>query len=146
MRVSVIGGGSVKDEIYTAAEELGERLGRRGGLIFCGGRGGVMEAVCKGCNGTDGKTVGILPGRSTNSANPYVDTVVTTGLGNMRNVLVVENGDVVVAVDGGTGTLSEIALALDAGKPVLGLETHDVSGVQKVSSVDEVLELTEKLS
>lgn len=132
MRVSVIGGGTVDETTFDVAVELGSILGTRGHDVVCGGLTGVMEGVAKGMHPTDGSTIGILPGSDPVAANPYVDVPVATGMGNARNVLVVLNGDAVIAVDGGVGTLSEIGHALDFGRPVAGLQTHDVSGVRPV--------------
>jgi len=137
MRVSVIGGGTVTDEEYETARRLGELLGERGHEVVCGGRTGVMEAVCRGATEAGGHTIGILPGEDRAAANDYVETAVATGLGNARNVLVALNGDAVVAVDGGTGTLSELGHALDFGRPVAGIDTHAVDGVAGIEHVDE---------
>ena len=134
MRVSVIGGSTATDAEYERAREVGRLLGEAGHAVVCGGLGGVMEAACAGAAETGGHTIGILPGEDRTAANEYVDTPVATGMGNARNALVVLNGDAAIAVDGGTGTLSEIALALDAGRPVAGLDTHDVAGVAAVES------------
>ena len=134
MRVSVIGGSTATDAEYERAREVGRLLGEAGHEVVCGGLGGVMEAACAGAAETGGHTIGILPGEDRTAANEYVDTPVATGMGNARNALVVLNGDAAIAVDGGTGTLSEIALALDAGRPVAGLDTHDVAGVAAVES------------
>jgi len=128
MRVSVIGGGAVTDEEYATAERLGRELGERGHEVVCGGRGGVMEAVCKGASEAGGHTIGILPGARRSEANDHVQTAIATGIGNARNPVVVMNGDAVVAVDGGPGTLSELGHALDFGKPVAGLSTHRIEG------------------
>jgi uncharacterized protein (TIGR00725 family) len=147
MRVSVIGGGQVTDEEYATARTLGAILGERGHEVVCGGRGGVMKAVCHGATEMGGHTIGILPGEDSEDANPYVDTVLVTGLGNARNVLVVLNGDAVIAVDGGPGTLSELGHALDFGKPVAGLRTHytgRVSDVQHVETPDQAVEYVEE--
>lgn len=122
MRVSVIGGGAVEEAVTERAREVGRLLGERGHELVCGGRGGVMAAACEGAVAAGGHTVGILPGEDPADANEHVETVVVTGLGNARNVLVALNGDATVAVDGGPGTLSEIAHALDAGRPVAGLD------------------------
>jgi len=132
MRVSVIGGSTVTDAEYDRAREVGRALGEAGHEVVCGGLGGVMEAVCAGAREAGGHTIGILPGEDRAAANEYVETPIATGLGNARNALVVLNGDAAIAIDGGTGTLSEIALALDAGRPVAGLNTHDVAGVAAV--------------
>jgi uncharacterized protein (TIGR00725 family) len=136
MRVSVIGGGTVTDEEYETARRLGELLGERGHEVVCGGRTGVMEAVCRGATAAGGHTIGILPGEDRAAANDYVETAIATGLGNARNVLVVLNGDAVVAVDGGTGTLSELGHALDLGRPVAGIDTHEIDGVAGIEHVD----------
>jgi uncharacterized protein (TIGR00725 family) len=88
-----------------------------------------MEAACRGAKEADGLTVGILPGADRTEANPFVDVVLPTGLGEARNALVVGAADVVIAIGGGYGTLSEIALALKAGKRVIGLGTWEIEGV-----------------
>lgn len=136
MRVSVIGGGRVDEATYERAREVGRHCGERGHTVVCGGYGGVMEAACRGAKEAGGQTVGILKGTDASAANDYVDTPIVTGMGNGRNVLVVLNGDAAVAVDGATGTLSELALALDAGKPVAGLDTHDLSTFDGFEAVD----------
>ena len=95
-----------------------------------GGLGGVMEAACRGARAAGGTTLGILPGSDRGDANAFVDVAVATGMGELRNGLVVRCADALVAVGGGYGTLSEIALALKAGKPVAGLETWQIEGVR----------------
>ncbi|QAU12436.1 TIGR00725 family protein [Halorubrum sp. BOL3-1] len=144
MRVSVIGGSSVGPETAAVAEGLGERLAKRGHVVVCGGLGGVMEAVCRGAREADGETIGILPTERRADANPHVTTPIATGLGHARNALVVMNGDAAVAVDGAGGTLSEIGLALAQGRPVAGLDTHDVDGVEPVDSPAAAVEYVEE--
>jgi len=136
MRVSVIGGSTVTDEKYERARRLGRELGERGHEVVCGGLGGVMTAVCRGASEAGGHTIGVLPTGRRADANEYVDTAIATGLGNARNVLVVMNGDAVVAVDGGPGTLSELGHALDLGKPVAGLDTHRIDGLAGIEHVE----------
>lgn len=136
MRVSVIGGGVVTDEEYETAREVGRLLGDRGHDVVCGGLTGVMEAACRGATAAGGHTIGILPGERRDAANDYVQTTIATGLGNARNVLVVMNGDAVIAIDGGPGTLSELGHALDFGKPVAGIGTHEVASVSHVEHVE----------
>jgi uncharacterized protein (TIGR00725 family) len=144
MRVSVIGGSAVSSGEYERAREVGRLLGERGHEVVCGGLTGVMEAVCRGASGAGGRTVGILPGSDREAANEYVDVAVATGMGSARNALVVLNGDAAIAVDGSTGTLSEIGLALDYGRPVAGLDTHDVAGVTPVETPEAAVEHVER--
>ena len=144
MRVSVIGGSSIGSETARVADALGERLAERGHVVVCGGLGGVMEAVCRGARDAGGETIGILPTDRRADANPHVTTPIATGLGHARNALVVMNGDAAVAVDGANGTLSEIGLALAQGRPVAGLDTHDVDGVAAVDTPAAAVEYVEE--
>jgi uncharacterized protein (TIGR00725 family) len=137
--VAVVGASSASAEQERAAEEVGRALARAGAVVVCGGRGGVMEAVCRGVADGGGVSVGILPGASRADANPFATVAIATGLGEARNALVASAGDVVIAVGGAYGTLSEIALALRAGKPVVGLGSWDVDGVVRVDSPEEAV-------
>jgi uncharacterized protein (TIGR00725 family) len=124
----VIGpGDGVSAEELEAAEEAGRLLAEGGAILVCGGLGGVMEAACRGARSAGGLTLGILPGRDRREANRYVEVGVATGLGEARNALVVRSADAVVAVGGAYGTLSEIALALKGGTPVVGLGTWELA-------------------
>ena len=143
MRVSVIGGGTVSDEEYAVAEEVGRLLGERGHTVVCGGLGGVMEAACKGASAVGGETIGILPGEDRSAANPYVETVIATGLGHARNALVVMNGEGVIVIDGGPGTLSEIGFAGVFDRSAVGLGTLDVPGVEVVETPSEAVAYVE---
>jgi uncharacterized protein (TIGR00725 family) len=143
MRVSVIGGSTVDDETYEEARELGRLLAERGHTVVCGGYGGVMEAVCRGAKENDGRTVGVLSGDDPDEANDYVDVPVATNMGHARNALVVLNGEKVVAVDGASGTLSEIGHALSLEREVVGIDTHDVGGVTEVDTPHEAVERVE---
>jgi len=143
MRVSVIGGSTVTDEQYGTARELGRLLGERGHELVCGGLGGAMEAVCRGAREEGGHTIGILPGESRAAANSYVETPIATGLSHARNGLVVLNGDAVIAVDGGPGTLSELGLGLVYGRPIAGLDTHHVDGIEHVGTPTAAVEYVE---
>ncbi|ACV12133.1 conserved hypothetical protein [Halorhabdus utahensis DSM 12940] len=143
MRVSVIGGSTVGDELYEQAREVGRLLAEHDHEVVCGGLGGVMEAAARGAKEAGGHPIGILPGEDREMANEYIETPIATGLGNARNALVVSNGDAAIAIDGSTGTLSEIALALDAGKPVGGLDTHDIEGVEAVETPEAAVEYVE---
>ncbi|MBZ6495094.1 TIGR00725 family protein [Natrinema longum] len=130
MRVSVIGGGRITDEQRARAEAVGRELARRGHVVVCGGRGGTMEAVCRGAKREGGTTIGILPGERRDAANEFVDIAIATGLGHARNALVPLNGDAVIALSGGVGTLSELGFAGIYDRPIVGLETHDVSDLE----------------
>lgn len=136
MRVSVIGGSVVDESTEKAARTVGKLLASNGHEVVCGGLGGVMAAVCEGAQSTGGHTIGILPGSDREAANQYVDTPIATGMGNARNALVALNGDAAIAIDGNTGTLSEIALALDYGRPVAGLDTLRVEALDGIEHVE----------
>ena len=127
MLISVVGGDSAPPDVLAQAEELGHELARRGCAVVCGGRGGVMEAVCRGARAEGGNTIGILPGVDRGDMNPHVEFPILTGMGYARNVAVVLSGEAIIAVDGSYGTLSEIAHALAHGKPVVGLCTWSFS-------------------
>jgi uncharacterized protein (TIGR00725 family) len=123
IQIAVIGGQVAGPSEAVAAEAVGFALASSGATVVCGGLGGVMEAACRGAKQAGGLTVGLLPGSDPRDANPWLDVVVPTGLGEARNALVVASAAAVVAVDGEHGTLSEIAFALRAGKPVVGVGT-----------------------
>ena len=127
-QIGVIGGGTCSSEIYEIAQEVGREIAQNGFSLVCGGLGGVMEAACRGAREAGGITIGILPTTNNGDANPYVDLVIPTGLGHARNVLVVHASDALVAIDGETGTLSEIAIALKVGKPIVGIKTWELEG------------------
>lgn len=121
--IAVIGGSQPTAEEARLAEEVGRELARRGAVVVCGGLGGVMEAVCRGASAEGGLTIGILPGDNCETANPYVELPIVTGIGWARNMSVVKSARAVIAVGGAYGTLSEIGYALQSGIPVIGLNT-----------------------
>jgi uncharacterized protein (TIGR00725 family) len=127
LQIAVIGGSESSESVTSDAEAVGAALARAGAVVVCGGLGGVMEAACRGAKSAGGLTVGLLPGTDRAAANPWVDVVVPTGLGEARNVLVVRSAAAVIALDGEYGTLSEIALALRAGTAVIGLGTWSLT-------------------
>lgn len=140
-RISVIGAGSCGPLTEAVAERLGRLIAENGFDLICGGRMGVQRAACRGAKSAGGLTVGILPGLDFSQANEFVDVPVITGLGHMRNFLVVKNGDVAVAVEGGSGTLSEIGLALKSGIPVVAIgRWAGLDGVHPASDADEAIE------
>ena len=125
--IAVIGGGEPSPDEARLAEEVGRELARQGATLVCCGLRGVMEAACRGASSEGGVTVGILPGDSAEAANPYVQIPIVTGIGYARNVAVVKSAQVVIAIGGNYGTLSEIAHALQSGIPVIGLNTWSLS-------------------
>jgi hypothetical protein len=129
------GRGSAEPEL-ALAEEAGAAVAEAGAGLVCGGLGGVMEAACRGARSRGGITVGLLPGTDRDAANGWVVVALPTGLGEARNALVVRAADAVVAIGGGWGTLSEIALALKTGVPVVGIGTWEpVRGGEPVAGV-----------
>lgn len=137
--VSVIGGRQCKPEVEQLAHNLGRKLAKVADILATGGLGGTMEAVSSGFKAAGGLTLGIIPGYEKNSANKHVDIVLPTGLGLARNVLVVKAADVVVALPGEAGTLSEIAYCLQFGIPVISLKSWDIPGVIKAKTVEEAV-------
>ena len=140
--IAVIGANrDARDTDLAAAEEAGAAIADGGATLVCGGLGGVMEAACRGARSRGGLTVGLLPGTDREDANGWVVLALPTGLGEGRNALIVRAADAVVAIGGGWGTLSEIALALRAGLPVLGVGTwelaRDGAPVAGVRAVDD---------
>jgi uncharacterized protein (TIGR00725 family) len=143
--IAVIGGRRTEKALFSEAEEAGRLIARRGATLVCGGLGGVMEAASKGAKLEGGLTVGILPQNDSKEVNQYIDLPVATGLGIGRNVIIVRTADALIAVGGNYGTLSEIAFALQMGKPVVGIKTWDIKGVihaeNAVDAVNKVFEL-----
>ena len=137
--VSIIGGAECTPAEAALAEEVGRLLARSGHGVVCGGRGGVMAAVCKGVDQMGGVTVGLLPGEDDSEANPWVQIVIPTGLGEARNALVARAGAGVIAIGGGYGTLSEIALALKWRQRVAGLQTWEIDGVYRASDPEDAV-------
>ena len=127
----MVGPSEATAEEMETAEAVGGLLAGSGAVVVCGGLGGVMEAAARGAATAGGAVVGLLPGRDRAEANRHVTVAIATGMGEMRNVLVVRAADAVIAVGGAYGTLSEIALALRTNVPVVGLGTW---------ALDEVVE------
>jgi uncharacterized protein (TIGR00725 family) len=125
----VIGAGVCSLEVEEMAAEVGREIGRHNAVLVCGGLGGVMTAAARGAKEVGGVTVGILPGSSIHDANPYIDYPVATNMGHARNAIIAQTAEVLIAVAGGYGTLSEMALALKMGKGVVALKSlFQVSG------------------
>jgi uncharacterized protein (TIGR00725 family) len=137
MQIAVIGKEECTEDEYRAAMAAGSLIAEGHAVLCCGGRGGVMEAACRGARAAGGTTVGILP--DTGKGNPYLDVVIRTGMGYGRNAIIVQSGDAVVAIGGGYGTLSEIAIALRAGREVFGYRTWEIDGVIRCGTPEEAV-------
>ena len=138
--VAVVGPGEASPEELERAEQVGAELARRGAIVVCGGGSGAMEAACRGAKSAGRTTIGILPGLDRAAANEFVDFALPTGLGELRNGLVVRAADALIAVGGSYGTLSEMALALRTGVPVVGLGTWDIDGVLTADSAEAAVD------
>ena len=125
--IAVCGPALADEQERLWAEEIGRLIAEGGGVLVCGGLGGVMDAAAAGASAAGGAVLGILPGDSRAGESPSVTVSVPTGLGEARNALVARSADVLIAVSGEFGTLSEIALALKMGRPVIGLSTWELS-------------------
>ncbi len=140
--VGVAGSGLEDPKLNSIAREVGGLIAKEGRVLVNGGLGGVMQASAMGCRDNGGITVGILPGLDPKAANPYIDIPIATGLGEMRNLLIVRASSVLIAVGGGYGTLSEIALALKVSKPVIGINTWDISpNIIKAATPTEAIKI-----
>ncbi len=140
--VGVIGSSLAAGKPYEEAVEVGRLAAERGAMVLTGGLGGVMEAACKGAKEAGGQTIGILPGFDTHDANQYVDIPIITGLNHARNIIVVRTSDVLIAIGGEYGTLSEIAFAMKLGKPVISLGSWDLGeGIKKASDPAEAVSM-----
>ena len=145
-KIGIIGAGICSKEVYQTAETLGRLIAERGDTLICGGLGGVMEAAAKGAKSKGGTTIGILPGLSAEDANPFIDIPIVTGLSHARNVIIVRSSDILIAVAGKYGTLSEIAIALKLGKPVIGICSWNISkDIFQTQSPEEAINLVDKL-
>ncbi|WP_042386606.1 TIGR00725 family protein [Streptacidiphilus melanogenes] len=145
--VAVIGPGEATPGESAMAAEVGRRLAARGAIVVCGGLGGVMEAAARGVSGAGGTVVGLLPSRARSDGNPFLTVALPTGLGELRNGLVVGVADGVIAVGGSWGTMSEVALALRTGKPVVSLggwgltpPSGGVPGPREAASPEEAVQ------
>jgi len=144
IRIGVIGGSKPDKRSLEAAYRVGQLIAEAGAILICGGLGGVMEAAASGAKKAGGFTVGILPGTHPYEANSSIDVPIATGMGYSRNSLVALNSDVLIAIDGEYGTLTEIAYGNIYGKKVIGLGTWDIKGVIKADSAEEAIRLALK--
>jgi hypothetical protein len=143
--IAVIGAAESTAQELEAAEEMGTLIAENGWTLICGGLSGVMEAASKGTAEAGGTVVGILPQGETSHANRYVTIPIATNMGHARNMIIVHTADAVIAVGGGHGTLSEIAIALKLKKPVFGISSWDIEGIQSVTNAREAIDACTKI-
>ena len=138
--VAVVGASEASDADVADAEQVGRLLAQAGAIVVCGGRGGVMAAASRGAASAGGTVIGMLPGDGRSDANEWVTVSIPTGMGELRNGLIVRTADAMIAVGGAYGTLSEIALGLSAGLKVYGLHTWEIDGVVAVESPEQAVD------
>ena len=136
--VAVIGAGKCSKKLRDMAAQVGQYVAENGGVIVCGGLGGIMEGAARGAREAGGPTIGILPMENKDEANEFIDFVIPTGFGEARNIMVVRSADAVVAFPGKYGTLSEMAFALLAGKPVISVSAWKLG--DEITQVEDPLE------
>ena len=141
LRIGVIGGAQPDKESLRMAFNVGQLIAERGAILVCGGLKGIMEASSKGAKQAGGITMGILPGNIKDDANPYIDIPIATGLGYSRNSLVAMNSDILIAIDGQYGTLTEIAYGCIYRKKIIGLRTWDIKGVIEANTEEEAIDI-----
>jgi len=139
--VAVIGSRDCDATLYQMAQEVGRRVAEGGAILVCGGRGGIMEAACRGVAEAKGVSVGILPGNDIADANDYVTVPIASGIGLARNYLIVRSATAAIAIGGQYGTLSEIAYCLQLGVPVFSLRSWDIKGVIPVETPEQAVDL-----
>ncbi len=145
--IAVVGAGKCSKKLRDMACEVGKYVAEKGGVIVCGGMGGIMEGVARGAREAGGLTIGILPTDLKDDANEFIDIVIPTGFGEARNIMVVRAADAVVAFPGKFGTLSEMAFALHAKKPVISVNAWRLSEeIHHAESPEEAAELAMKLA
>jgi uncharacterized protein (TIGR00725 family) len=139
--IGIIGGAEAGEKHLEFAYKVGRLLAQHDAILLCGGRGGIMEAACRGAVEKGGTTIGILPFDDPETANDYVTIPIATGMGTARNKIIVNSAEAFIAIDGRYGTLSEIAYALDADKRVYGFDTWDIEGVIEVITPEQAVKL-----
>ena len=140
LAIGIIGSGDPSRAGDPSAYELGGLVAESGALLVCGGLSGMMEAASKGAYDAGGVTLGFLPGDDKNQANPFIKIPIPTGMGVGRNLLVVKAADALIALEGSAGTLSEIALSINIGRPVIDLGDWGLDGMIPAGSNQEAVE------
>lgn len=136
--IAVVGAGKCSKKLRDMAYQVGKYVAEHGGVVVCGGLGGIMEGVAKGVREAGGVTIGILPSENKEDANEYIDYVIPTGFGEARNIMVVRTADAVVAFPGKYGTLSEMAFALNARKPLIAINAWKLGN--EIEQIDDPIE------
>ena len=136
--IAVIGAGKCSRKLRDMAAEIGRYVAENGGVVLCGGLGGVMEGAARGAKEAGGTTIGIIPSENKADANQFIDYVIPTGFGQARNVLVVRAADAIVALPGKFGTLSEMAFALVLGKPIVSVQAWKLG--EEILQVEDPIE------
>ncbi len=152
LHIGVLGPHVTTSKQYQLGIEVGRHIAKAGATLFCGGLDGMMRAAAEGAKSEGGHTVGILPGTDKSAANEFIDLAIPTDLGAYRNALLVRSCDVVIAIHGAYGTLSELAFALRLKVPVVGLHTWEVHrngapdpGIHTALSAEEAVEIAVRL-
>jgi len=127
--ISVIGGHDADTKMIHLAHEVGKIVAKVGGVLVCGGLGGVMNSASRGAKETGGLTIGLLPGKDKKDANPYIDIALPTSIGYARNAMVACSADIIVALPGSHGTRCEISYGLVYGRPVIDLGNWNIEGM-----------------
>ena len=136
--IAIIGAGKCSKKLYDIAAEIGRYVAENGGVVLCGGLGGIMEGAARGAKEAGGTTIGIIPSENKADANQFIDHVIPTGFGQARNVLVVRAADAIVALPGKFGTLSEMAFALVSGKPIISVQAWKLG--EEILQVEDPIE------
>jgi len=139
--IAVIGGRNCTEEQYQIAREVGRLIAENGAILICGGRSGIMEAVCRGADEAGGIAVGILPGDDKLDANEWVTVPIATGIGLARNAVIIRSATAAIAIGGSYGTLSEIAYCKQFGVPVYGIQSWDIDGLPNIETPEEAVRL-----
>lgn len=140
--IGIIGAGKAGEEGYADAREVGRLVAARGGAVVCGGLGGIMEAACRGAAEVGGEAIAILPGGDGNQANSWATIAIATNMGHARNVIIAHTAEALIAVEGEYGTLSEMAIALKLGKPVVALRRHlEIPGAVPADTPEEAVRM-----
>ena len=136
--IAIIGAGECSGELYDMAADIGRYIAENGGVVLCGGLGGIMEGAARGAKEAGGTTIGIIPSENKADANKFIDYVIPSGFGQARNVLIVRSADAIVALPGKFGTLSEMAFALVSGKPIVSVQAWKLG--EEILQVDDPIE------